>query len=80
MVSIIAEGVALALYCLGELGLRTDLTSLGLDSNILNLMNQNGEEIRTACSHALGGYCKGNLSKYLPKILSDINDSEKTLK
>eukprot|EP01119_Soliformovum_irregulare_P025203 TRINITY_DN9265_c1_g3_i1.p1 TRINITY_DN9265_c1_g3~~TRINITY_DN9265_c1_g3_i1.p1 ORF type:complete len:1236 (-),score=487.10 TRINITY_DN9265_c1_g3_i1:55-3762(-) len=68
----------LALYCLGEIGRRTDLSAQGqLQSNILACFDSSNEEIRQAASFALGNIAVGSLEKYLPQILQEIQKNPK---
>lgn len=66
----------LALYCLGEIGRKTDLSSQsGLEKSILQAFESTNEETRQAASFALGNVAVGSLSNYLPKILDEIKKS-----
>jgi cullin-associated NEDD8-dissociated protein 1 len=64
-----------ALYCLGEIGRRTDLSSHSdLHPSILSAFDSPNEEIRQAASFALGNVAVGALKTYLPRILEEINN------
>ncbi|KAJ1702873.1 hypothetical protein LUZ63_002652 [Rhynchospora breviuscula] len=68
----------LALLCLGEIGRRKDLSSHAQIENIVIESFQSPfEEIKSAASYALGNIAVGNLSKYLPFILNQINNQQK---
>ncbi|CAI0376789.1 unnamed protein product [Linum tenue] len=58
-----------ALLCLGEIGRRKDL--------IIESFQSPFEEIKSAASYALGNIAVGNLSKYLPFILDQIDNQQK---
>ncbi|KAJ6798880.1 cullin-associated NEDD8-dissociated protein 1 isoform X2 [Iris pallida] len=68
----------LALLCLGEIGRRKDLS---MHANIENIVIESFqspfEEIKSAASYALGNIAVGNLSKYLPFILDQIDNQQK---
>jgi len=69
----------LALYCLGEIGRRSDLTAHDvLQKSILSSFDSSNEETRQAASYALGNVAVGNLDKYLPEVLEEIDKSPKT--
>jgi len=64
----------LALYCLGEIGRRTDLSSHSdIHASILSAFDSINEETRQAASFALGNVAVGSLKTYLPQILEEIN-------
>uniref|UniRef100_A0A5B7AZF6 Cullin-associated NEDD8-dissociated protein 1 n=1 Tax=Davidia involucrata TaxID=16924 RepID=A0A5B7AZF6_DAVIN len=68
----------LALLCLGEIGRRKDLSSHAQIENIVIESFQSPfEEIKSAASYALGNIAVGNLSKYLPFILDQIDNQQK---
>ncbi|OVA11021.1 TATA-binding protein interacting (TIP20) [Macleaya cordata] len=68
----------LALLCLGEIGRRKDLSSHAYIENIVIESFQSPfEEIKSAASYALGNIAVGNLSKYLPFILDQIDNQQK---
>eukprot|EP00268_Persea_americana_P033232 TRINITY_DN3295_c0_g1_i3.p1 TRINITY_DN3295_c0_g1~~TRINITY_DN3295_c0_g1_i3.p1 ORF type:complete len:570 (-),score=117.99 TRINITY_DN3295_c0_g1_i3:523-2232(-) len=68
----------LALLCLGEIGRRKDLSSHARIENIVIESFQSPfEEIKSAASYALGNIAVGNLSKYLPFILDQIDNQQK---
>ncbi|OAY62667.1 Cullin-associated NEDD8-dissociated protein 1 [Ananas comosus] len=68
----------LALLCLGEIGRRKDLS---MHANIENIVIESFqspfEEIKSASSYALGNIAVGNLSRYLPFILDQIDNQQK---
>jgi len=70
----------LALYCLGEIGRKADLSSHGdIQTVILSVFDSTSEEttLPNAASYALGNIAVGNLSKFLPFILKDIQEHPK---
>lgn len=68
----------LALLCLGEIGRRRDLSShANIECVIIESFQSPSEEIKAAASFALGNIAVGNLSKYLPFILSQIDSQSK---
>ncbi|CAM0946643.1 unnamed protein product [Alopecurus aequalis] len=68
----------MALLCLGEIGRRKDLSNHARIENIVIESFQSPfEEIKSAASYALGNIAVGNLSKYLPFILDQIDSQQK---
>lgn len=68
----------LALLCLGEIGRRKDLSSHAhIESIVIESFQSPFEEIKSAASYALGNIAVGNLSKYLPFILDQIDHQQK---
>ncbi|XP_024525263.1 cullin-associated NEDD8-dissociated protein 1 isoform X2 [Selaginella moellendorffii] len=68
----------LSLLCLGEIGRRKDLSSVpDIESVIIRSFQSPSEEIKSAASYALGNVAVGNLSKYLPFILGQIDRQSK---
>ncbi|XP_031392996.1 cullin-associated NEDD8-dissociated protein 1 [Punica granatum] len=68
----------LALICLGEIGRRKDLSShTQIESIVIESFQSPFEEIKSAASYALGNIAVGNLSKYLPFILDQIDNQQK---
>ncbi|XP_068647216.1 cullin-associated NEDD8-dissociated protein 1 [Aristolochia californica] len=68
----------LALLCLGEIGRRKDLSShLHIENIVIGSFQSPFEEIKSAASYALGNIAVGNLSKYLPFILDQIDNQQK---
>ncbi|KAL8237397.1 hypothetical protein R6Q59_018478 [Mikania micrantha] len=68
----------LALLCLGEIGRRKDLSSHAHVENIvIGSFQSPFEEIKSAASYALGNIAVGNLPKYLPFILNQIDNQQK---
>lgn len=68
----------LALLCLGEIGRRKDLSSHEhIENIIIESFQSPFEEIKSASSYALGNIAVGNLSKYLPFILDQIDNQQK---
>lgn len=70
----------LCLLCLGETGKYIELNSKELNETpnelekvILNSFSSNIEEVKSAASYALGYLSLGNLNKYIPFILNEIN-------
>ncbi|KAG8058199.1 hypothetical protein GUJ93_ZPchr0002g24537 [Zizania palustris] len=68
----------MALLCLGEIGRRKDLSNHAQIENIVIESFQSPfEEIKSAASYALGNIAVGNLSKYLPFILNQIDNQQR---
>ncbi|GAB4848565.1 Cullin-associated NEDD8-dissociated protein 1 [Ancistrocladus abbreviatus] len=68
----------LALLCLGEIGRRKDLSSHAhIENIIIESFQSPFEEIKSAASYALGNIAVGNLPKYLPFILDQIDNQQK---
>ncbi|KAB5563635.1 hypothetical protein DKX38_003689 [Salix brachista] len=67
-----------ALLCLGEIGRRKDLSMhANIEATIIESFQSPFEEIKSAASYALGNIAVGNLSKYLPFILDQIDNQQK---
>jgi len=68
----------LALYCVGEIGTRIDLSSFSnVKSNIIQSFDSPVEEVKTAASVAFGCVACGNLTKFLPEILEEVKTAPK---
>ncbi|KAG1370006.1 hypothetical protein COCNU_15G003720 [Cocos nucifera] len=68
----------LALLCLGEIGRRKDLSMHAhIENIVIESFQSPFEEIKSAASYALGNIAVGNLSKYLPFILDQIDHRQK---
>ncbi|KAI3810655.1 hypothetical protein L1987_20277 [Smallanthus sonchifolius] len=68
----------LALLCLGEIGRRKDLSSHAhIENIVIGSFQSPFEEIKSAASYALGNIAVGNLPKYLPFILNQIDNQQK---
>jgi cullin-associated NEDD8-dissociated protein 1 len=68
----------LALLCLGEIGRRKDLSQhANIEGIVIESFQSPFEEIKSAASYALGNIAVGNLSKYLPFILNQIDNQQK---
>ncbi|CAI9300289.1 unnamed protein product [Lactuca saligna] len=68
----------LALLCLGEIGRRKDLSShVHIENIVIESFQSPFEEIKSAASYALGNIAVGNLPKYLPFILNQIDNQQK---
>ncbi|KAL7002106.1 Cullin-associated NEDD8-dissociated protein 1 [Sarracenia purpurea var. burkii] len=68
----------LSLLCLGEIGRRKDLSSHAhIETIVIESFQSPFEEIKSAASYALGNIAVGNLSKYLPFILDQIDNQQK---
>ncbi|KAH7538365.1 hypothetical protein FEM48_Zijuj03G0191800 [Ziziphus jujuba var. spinosa] len=68
----------LSLLCLGEIGRRKDLSShTHIENIVIESFQSPFEEIKSAASYALGNIAVGNLSKYLPFILDQIDNQQK---
>jgi cullin-associated NEDD8-dissociated protein 1 len=68
----------LALLCLGETGKYVELSNhVELELVILDSFSSSIEEVKSAASYALGYLSLGNLEKYIPFILNEINSNSK---
>ncbi|XP_061375956.1 cullin-associated NEDD8-dissociated protein 1-like isoform X1 [Gastrolobium bilobum] len=68
----------LALLCLGEIGRRKDLSAHAhIENIVIESFQSPFEEIKSAASYALGNIAVGNLPKYLPFILNQIDNQQK---
>jgi cullin-associated NEDD8-dissociated protein 1 len=68
----------ISLYCLGDIGRKSDLSAHGdLRATLSTLLDSDNEEIRAAASYALGSISVGNLSAFLPTILKDVQQSKR---
>jgi len=68
----------LALFSLGEIGRRVDLSSHeSLQKTILATFDSSNEETRQAASFSLGNVAVGCLDKYLPQVLGEIKRNTK---
>lgn len=68
----------LCLLSVGEVGKKSDLSSISdLQTVILGTFSSQSEEVRSAASYALGSVSAGNLHRYLPFILSEIEANPK---
>jgi cullin-associated NEDD8-dissociated protein 1 len=68
----------LALLCLGETGKYIELSSHAeLELVILDSFSSSIEEVKSAASYALGYLSLGNLQKYIPFILNEIDTNSK---
>eukprot|EP00850_Spirogloea_muscicola_P001276 SM000004S15146 [mRNA] locus=s4:1584727:1593967:+ [translate_table: standard] len=64
----------LSLLCLGEIGRRKDLSGhADIETVITSSFQSPSEEIKAAASYSLGNVAVGNLAKYLPFILHQID-------
>lgn len=67
-----------ALLALGEIGRHIDLSSHGEIQNvIMESFASPNEEVKTAASYALGSVSVGNLPKFLPFVLQEIENQPK---
>lgn len=68
-----------SLTALGEIGRRSPKVLEGYDVEkaILRGFQSHSEELKTAASYALGGIAVGNLEKYLPFVLNEIQSQPK---
>eukprot|EP00850_Spirogloea_muscicola_P001350 SM000005S17147 [mRNA] locus=s5:408611:419235:+ [translate_table: standard] len=65
----------LSLLCLGEIGRRKDLSGhADIETVITSSFQSPSEEIKAAASYSLGNVAVGNLAKYLPFILHQIDN------
>lgn len=68
----------LSIYSLGEIGRRIDLSSNPeIKQALLSCFESSSEDIKSAASVAFGGLAVGNLEKYLPEILAEVNSQPK---
>ncbi|XP_045817633.1 cullin-associated NEDD8-dissociated protein 1 [Trifolium pratense] len=68
----------LGLLCLGEIGRRKDLSiHAHIENVVIESFQSPFEEIKSAASYALGNIAVGNLPKYLPFILNQIDNQQK---
>lgn len=75
-----AQDAYLVFYLLtvGEIGRHFDLSIIpGLPQTILNCFGAQSEDVKAAASHALGAIAVGNLPKFLPFILTEIEGQSK---
>ncbi|XP_060825197.1 cullin-associated NEDD8-dissociated protein 1 isoform X1 [Bombus pascuorum] len=67
-----------ALLVIGEIGRHVDLSEISsLKHIILNSFSSHSEEVKSAASYTLGNIAVGNLPKYLPFILKEIEAQPK---
>ncbi|KAK3087101.1 hypothetical protein FSP39_001721 [Pinctada imbricata] len=67
-----------ALLALGEIGKHIDLSSHGdIQTVILDSFSSHNEEVKAAASYALGNVSVGNLNKFLPFVLKEIENQPK---
>lgn len=70
--------VLFALLALGEIGKNIDLSSHGdIQNVILECFSSPNEEVKSAASYALGNVSVGNLPKFLPFVLQEIESQPK---
>lgn len=63
----------LAIFAIGEIGTRVDLSGYAdLKKNIVASFESSSEETKSAASVAFGCIAVGNMSKFLPEILAEI--------
>lgn len=69
----------LSLFTLGEIGKHVDLSTLQEDimQVILSCFASSNEEVKSAASYALGNVTVGNLAKFLPYVLQEIEKQPK---
>jgi len=68
----------LYLFSLGEIGRRSDLSKHdSLQQVVLGALESPSEDVKTAASYALGNIAVGNMAKYLPFVLQEINKDPK---
>lgn len=67
----------LSVYALGEIGRRIDLSGKDIKKAILACFDTPNEEIKSAASIALGGIAVGNLEKFLPELLAEVDAQPK---
>ncbi|KAK7091549.1 cullin-associated NEDD8-dissociated protein 1-like isoform X2 [Littorina saxatilis] len=67
-----------ALLALGEIGRHIDLSGYGeIQTVIMDSFASPSEEVKTAASYALGSVSVGNLPKFLPFVLQEIENQPK---
>uniref|UniRef100_A0A2C9JF10 TATA-binding protein interacting (TIP20) domain-containing protein n=1 Tax=Biomphalaria glabrata TaxID=6526 RepID=A0A2C9JF10_BIOGL len=70
--------VLFSLLALGEIGKNIDLSSHGdIQNVILECFSSPNEEVKSAASYALGNVSVGNLPKFLPFVLQEIENQPK---
>lgn len=68
----------LAIFAIGEIGSRVDLSGYSdLKKNLVASFDAASEETKSAASVAFGCIAVGNMSKFLPEILAEIESSPK---
>lgn len=68
----------LAIFSIGEIGTRVDLSGYSdLKKNIVASFESSSEETKSAASVAFGCIAVGNMAKFLPEILSEIESHPK---
>jgi cullin-associated NEDD8-dissociated protein 1 len=68
----------LAIFAIGEIGSRVDLSGYAdLKKNLVASFDAPSEETKSAASTAFGCLAVGNMNKFLPEILSEIESSPK---
>lgn len=72
----------LSVYALGEIGRRVDVATVNGGSDVkavllANLDAASVEDARSAAALALGGIAVGNMAKFLPEILAEVDKSPK---
>jgi len=68
----------LALFTIGEIGRKTDLSgNKQVQNDISAFFDAGSEELKNAASYALGNISVGNLQKFVPQILADIKGNSK---
>jgi len=68
----------LALYCIAEIGTRTDISGIeGVKSTVLASFESPSEEIKSAGSVAFGCIACCNMAKFLPEILAEVKEHPK---
>lgn len=68
----------LSVYALGELGRRLDLSATkDLKKSILACFESSNEDVKSAASIALGGIAVGNMEKFLPELLAEVDAQPK---
>ena len=67
-----------SLLALGEIGRHIDLSSHGdIQNVILESFSSQNEEVKSAASYALGNVSVGNMQKFLPFVLKEIENQPK---
>ncbi|KAL8156094.1 hypothetical protein AgCh_001253 [Apium graveolens] len=72
-----SENQLLSLLCLGEIGRRRDLSfHAHIENIVIGFFQSPFEAMNSAASYALGNIAVGNLSRYLPFILDQIDNQQ----
>lgn len=68
----------LAVFAVGEIGRRVDLSgNKDLKKAVLACFDNSNEDVKSAASVALGGIAVGNMEKFLPELLAEVDAQPK---